>query len=213
MRLHFHSTLTCLTVICILAGPPPVWGRHDLPQVEKPAFKVLPADLVKRAMALRERALDESKAYDILAELTTEVGPRFAGTANDRRAVEWAQRKLIKLGFSNVRAEEVTVPCWVRGKAAGEITSSPRRQIEPLALGGSVPTAEGGIEAEVIEVAGLEELAKLERSQVAGKIVFISRRMRRSRDGSGYGEVAPIRRNGPVRAAAQGAVRAGSWAA
>lgn len=104
-----------------------------------------------------------------------------------------------------MRAEEVIVPCWIRGKAAGEITSPLRKQVDAVALGGSVGTPEGGIAAEIVMVAGLEELTKLDRSDVAGKIVFINKQMRRTRDGSGYGEVVPIRRHGAARAGALGA--------
>ncbi|MCP3958291.1 MAG: M28 family peptidase [bacterium] len=189
----------------MLSGSSLIWAREASSKPGEPVFEVLPADLVARAEALRERALTESRAFDFLDALTTEVGPRLAGSTNDRRAVEWARRMLEDLGFSNVRAEEVTVPRWTRGEATGEITAPSRQRVELVALGGSVGTPAGGIEAEVVEVAGLEELAQLERSRLSGKIVFINRRMRRTRDGSGYGETSPIRRYGPARAAALGA--------
>ena len=171
------------------------------------AFEALSEDLIERAVELGQQALAESRAYEFLAALTSEVGPRFAaGSTNDRRAVEWAQRKLEELGFSNVHTEEVIVPCWKRGSAAGAISSSPEREIDLVALGGSVATPVDGIEAEVILVADLEDLAKLDRSQVAGRIVFFNRAMERARDGSGYGRAAPIRRSGPARAGELGAV-------
>ena len=147
MTIYIRAIL--FTVILSLGCGIGVSGDQDLPES---AFKVLPAELVERAVALRERALKESRAYDFLASLTTEIGPRFAGSANDRRAVEWALRKFKELGFSNVRAEEVAVPCWERGVAKGEITTPVRRLFKPLALGGSVETPPGGLEAELIEV-------------------------------------------------------------
>lgn len=206
MKIICRSSLVCLAIASILIASLLAWGRQGLSQTEEPAFEALPADLAARAETLRERALAESRAYEFLAALTTEVGPRFAGSDNDRRAVEWARRKLKELGFSNVRAEEVAVPRWLRGEAYGEITSHPRQKVQPVALGGSVATPAGGIETEVFEVAGLKELAQLEWSQAAGKIVFINSRMRRARDGRGYGEVSPIRRHGPAKAAPLGAM-------
>ncbi len=172
------------------------------------AFEVLPEEVVRTAETLRRRALESGLAYELLASLTTEVGSRFAGTAGDRRAVAWAQRNLSELGFSKVRAEPVTVPRWVRGHAAAEIVSPHPQPLVLVALGGSAGTPAGGLEAEVVEVAGLEELAGLERSQVEGKIVFLNRRMRRTKEGAGYGETVPIRTQGPAKAAALGAVAA-----
>ncbi len=180
-------------------------GGQDQDQRGKPASGALPPDLVERATALRERALEGSKAFDFLCGLTSEVGPRFAGSAGDRRAVEWARKKLESLGFSNVRAEDVIVPCWVRGKAEGKITAPLRKQVDVVALGGSVGTPPGGIEGEVVMVADLEELSKLDRSDVSGRIVFFNKRMRRTREGTGYGEVVPVRRHGAARAAPLGA--------
>ncbi|MHC4946088.1 MAG: M28 family peptidase, partial [Planctomycetota bacterium] len=204
--MNFRGLLAWIVVLFLPVGSLIASGDQELRKPQETAFKVLPADLVEQATALREQALEESKAYDHLASLTTEVGPRFTGSDNDWRAVEWAQRKLKELGFSNVRAEEVEVPCWQRGEAAGEVTYPSRQKFKPLALGGSVATPPGGIEAEIIEVTGLEMLARIKRSPVAGKIVFINQRMRRTRDGRGYSEASPMRRQGAARAAELGAV-------
>ena len=42
-------------------------------------------------------------AYGIVESLTTEVGPRLAGTEAEARAREWALATLRELGFANVR--------------------------------------------------------------------------------------------------------------
>jgi carboxypeptidase Q len=204
--MKLHSTDACIAIVLLLGCGRLAIGQQSPPQAGQPDFEVLPADLVKRLTAIRERALKESKAYEHLAALTSEVGPRFAGSANDRLAVEWAVRRFQQLGFRNVRAEEVTVPCWQRGEAVGEITSPVHETLTPLALGGSVATPPDGINAEVIDVSGLEQLAQLDRSKVAGKIVFFSQRMIRDKEGIGYAMASPKRRSGPARAAAKGAV-------
>lgn len=199
------SNLILVIIIAVGIGFLYAGGDQKESPTGKPVFKVLPAKLVSRVLALRKQALMKSKAYDFLTELTTKVGPRFAGSANDGLAVDWAQRKLRELEFSNVRAEEVTIPCWQRGEATGEIISPPKEQFNPMALGGSLGTSANGLEAEVIEVEGLEKLATLKRAQVAGKIVFFNKRMHRTMTGLGHGKVSPIRYNGPAQAAKLGA--------
>ena len=81
----------------------------------------LSAPLLERAAALRDGALQGTRAFEIAHSLTVEVGPRSAGSPGDRAAVEWALRTLRQLGFENVHAEKVTVPHWDRGSFSGEI--------------------------------------------------------------------------------------------
>ena len=57
--------------------------------------------------------------------LTTEIGPRPAGSENDRKAVAWAARRGCAPIGLEVRTEEVTVPHWVRGEAAGTASWRP----------------------------------------------------------------------------------------
>lgn len=144
-------------------------------------------------------------AYALAVSLVTEVGPRFAGSEGDARAVQWAVRKLTELGFKNVRAEPVTVPRWVRGTIAVELLKPRARTLEAVALGGSVATPPGGVEARVVMVASVEVLEALPESQVKGRIVFINTRTERQRDGSGYGKSVPARRKGAAVAGAKGA--------
>jgi carboxypeptidase Q len=154
----------------------------------------------------RERLLAPSDdAYALAASLVTEVGPRFAGTDGDARAVQWALRRLTELGFSNVRAEPVTVPRWERGAITVEIDRPHAVALDAVALGGSVATPPGGVDGSVVEVRSMAELEALPDAQVSGRIVFINGRMERTRDGSGYGAAAPIRRNGPAVAGRKGA--------
>lgn len=54
------------------------------------------------AVAIRQAALQDNIAWDFTEGLTTEVGPRPAGTPQEARARDWAVAKLKALGFSNV---------------------------------------------------------------------------------------------------------------
>jgi len=161
------------------------------------------ADVVSR---MQREALAGNAAYRLVESLTTEVGPRFAGSAGDRAAAAWAEGKLRALGFPKVWIEPVTVPRWVRGEARGEIVSPFPQRVELLALGGSVGTAEEGIEAEVLGVENVAAMARLGDEAIAGRIVFFTERMRRTDDGSGYGDAVGIRSRGADEAVKRGAV-------
>ncbi len=193
--MDFRRSLPLAAIL--LAFTFPVWPQ--------PAFEVLPAAVVETASGLRDQALESADAYGFVAGLTTEVGPRPAGSANDRKAIEWAASRLAGYGLA-VRTEEVTVPHWIRGEAAGRIVTPFPHRIELVALGGSIGTPEGGVEAEVIEVESIEALEELDPAQVAGKIVFFNRRMVRHPQGAGYRPVVMVRSRGPARAAPMGAV-------
>ena len=168
--------------------------------------EAIAADLAAQLVELREQGLASRNSFELVRSLTTEVGPRFAGTAGDRAAVEWAVRKMQEIGLENVHTEPVQVPRWVRGEESGEILAPYPQPMILTALGGSVGTAESGLEAEVLMVASLEDLAQLSDTDVEGKIVFINQRMVRTQDGSSYGQAGVIRGSGPARAAEKGAV-------
>jgi carboxypeptidase Q len=170
-----------------------------------PAASSLSEDLRSTASSLRDEALKGTQAFDLVRSLTIEAGSRPAGSEGDRRGIEWALRTMRELGFANVRAEKLKVPRWDPGVSTGEITSPWPQPVVLLPLGGSVGTPDGGIEAEVVEMPSLQDLEKADPAKVQGKIVFISKRMRRERDGSGYGEAVPARGRGAAVAGKLGA--------
>ena len=157
-------------------------------------------------MALQRAALAGSGAADLARSLATEAGPRLAGSPGLARGVEWGVRTLTRLGFKNVRTEPVTVPHWERGEAEGTILAPFPQSVAVAALGGSIGTADGGLEAEVVATANLDSLAQLDPQAVRGKIVYFGERMARTRDGAGYGKTVPIRSRGAAEAAKLGAV-------
>jgi Zn-dependent M28 family amino/carboxypeptidase len=162
------------------------------------------ADL-ETAAKLRDAALAGSGAFELVASLTTEVGPRLAGSPGDAAAVAWAQRRLAALGLTNVRAQEVIVPHWVRGSIETRVTAPFPQALAATALGGSVGTPEEGIEAEVVAFDSVEALEAAPGESVAGRIVYLGRRTDRSREGRGYGAALPNRVQGPSEAGRKGA--------
>lgn len=167
------------------------------------ATNELPADIAQ----MQRAALADTRAFATLQSLTTEVGHRFAGSPGDAKAVAWALRTLREQGFSNVRAEPVTVPRWVRGEGSVQmLQGTGLLELRSLALGGSVGTGDAPIEADIVAVTDIDELARLSRAEVAGKIVFFYDRMLETRDGMDYGPTVRNRSQGAIAAAKLGAV-------
>lgn len=158
------------------------------------------------ATALRERAISGTQAFEHLESLVTQVGPRFAGSEGDAAAVRWALDRLGKLGFTNVRSQDVLVPRWIRGRAELTLLGASPIALAGISIGGSIGTSEDGIEALVVRVESYDELLTLPADAAANKIVFIDHRMERSRAGSGYSQVVRGRVQGPSAAAKLGAV-------
>jgi hypothetical protein len=166
-----------------------------------PAF----AQGLNQAERLRDSALKDEVAYDIVEGLTTEVGPRPAGTEAEARAREWAVRRLKALGFANVHVETYDMPVWVRGEERAEILAPFPQKLVVAALGNSGATPPGGISAQVIGFDSLADLEAARDSDVRGKIVFVSHGMTATQDGSQYGYYGAVRRTGPSIASRKGA--------
>ena len=120
--------------------------------------------------------LTNGKAYSNLRDLCKGVGHRLSGSTAAEKAVEWGKATLKKIGADSVYLQEVVVPHWERGtKEFAEITfNGYKKEMAVCALGGSVGTGANGITAEVIEVFGIEELEKMGRDRIEGKIIFLT---------------------------------------
>jgi hypothetical protein len=164
--------------------------------------------LVAAAHKIREEVLTNGRAYADLKELTA-IGPRLSGSDGAAKAVEWAKHKMESYGFDRVELQPVMVPKWTRGdiEEATVATSPQALALQVCALGNSVGTPREGIEAEVVEVQGLEEVQKL-GAALRGKIVFYNRPMDplRKDTGKAYGSAVDQRVGGAAAAAKQDAV-------
>lgn len=169
------------------------------------AVAPIPEDDLARAAEIRDAALTSELAFDILESLTTEVGPRMAGTEGDARAVAWAERKFLELGFDKVTLQPVTFPVWKRGEETAEVVSPFPQPLIITALGNSPSTPDGGLKAPIRHFATLEALEAEPDDSLDGGIVFISNRMERFKNGSGYGPAVQARSRGAQVAAAKGA--------
>jgi hypothetical protein len=158
------------------------------------------------AEAVRDRALNDPTAYDYVESLSVEVGPRLAGSEAAARARDWAVAKLTALGFSGVQVEPFPITAWLRGPEDAEIVSPHPQKLAIIGLGGSVPTPPEGIEGEVALFRSYADLLAAPPGSLAGKIAVVTQPMPRASEGTGYGALNPVRRQGPSEAARRGAV-------
>lgn len=159
--------------------------------------------------SLYTEVLTNGKCYQTLDYLSNKIGGRLSGSPQAQKAVEYMERVMKENRFDTVWLQEVMVPHWVRGeKEQGAIVTKDRIRVPICALGNSVATPDNGIEAQVIEVKSLEEVAQLGKEKISGKIVFFNRPMNpvHIHTGAAYGGAVDQRTRGASVAAKYGAV-------
>ena len=155
---------------------------------------------------IADEALESDElAWDFVEGITTEVGPRQAGTEAEARARAWAVDWLKANGFARVAVEPYTMPTWVRGAETAEIVAPFAQPMQVTALGNSASTGEGGVTADVVFIRSFADLEAMPAGSLAGKIAFLDHAMTRTQDGSQYGVFGNVRRQGPSIAASKGA--------
>jgi carboxypeptidase Q len=188
-----HKTLSALAALSLSVSVTAVMAQDAAPtSLEAVADTALASDIL---------------AWDFVEGITTEVGPRQAGTEAEARGREWAMIWLRANGFANVADEPFEMDTWVPGEIASAEIVSPFPQpfvISPL--GGSASTGVEGITAEVVEFETFAALQSAPAGSLKGKIAYISHSMTPTQDGSQYGFAGPARWVGASVAAEKGAV-------
>jgi hypothetical protein len=159
------------------------------------------------ANRLIDAALKDDAGLNRLEYLCDRIGNRLSGSKTLDQAIAWSAEEMKRAGLANVRTIPVKVPHWVRGNESAHLVEPVAagqgpRPLFMLGLGNSIGTPPGGISADVVAVSTFDELEKLGRAGVQGKIVlydapFVS-----------YGQTVAYRSAGPSRAARLGAVAA-----
>lgn len=161
-----------------------------------------------------DEAMTQSQAYEWLRSLTKDIGARLGGSPQAAAAVEYTRQMLDTMALDSVYLQECMVPHWVRGeKEVVRVVNSFKMgslDLDALSLGNSIGTGPKGITAPVVEVKSLDELEKLGREKVEGKIVFFNRAMdpRQMNTFAAYGGAVDQRALGASRASKLGAVAA-----
>lgn len=198
------STLVLTLCACTLLS-----GR------QAPSNVLSEADLAA-LRTLQSAALASDYAFDRLAHLTDSIGPRLAGSPGNAAAVQYVASELRKLGL-DVQLQAVQVPHWVRGDERADLVAYPgqagdaAQRLVVTALGESVATPPEGITAEVVAVRSFDELERLGRDRVAGRIVvfnqpFDQRLAEAGHADAAYGQSVAYRSGGAVAAARLDAV-------
>jgi carboxypeptidase Q len=185
------KSLTHLTLAALVAAMPAVADQADMLD---PAIKA-------QAEALMAAGLKDDVGLSFTESLTTEIGPRLAGSDAEWRARQWAMIALKDLNFQQAYIESFNIPYWERITETASVVGTNPQKLAVTALGGSTSTAKGGVEAEIVRFTSLADLQAAPMDSLTGKIAFIDERMVRSQDGSGYG-VAVAKRGGCAEAAA-----------
>ena len=182
-------------VACLFTAP--IFAKNSIIPVS--------TETKETAVSLRDKAINDDSAYEILKSLTTEVGARHPGTPGEKAGIEWGIQKLKALGFDKVYTEDVKMNGWVREVEVAEILVPSYQKMVITALGRSKSTPEGGLEAEIVHFKNYAELEMADDNSLKGKIAFISNRMERFQNGAGYGPANIARSKGHELAAKKGA--------
>jgi hypothetical protein len=189
-----HALTSGLATLVLAA---PVLGQAD-------AFD-LPDEARATAQALIDEARSSGLAYEIVESLTTDIGPRLAGSDDEARARGWGARLGEELGFDRVTIEEFTMPYWERGSSQLTLTSPYELELHATALGGS-GASDGSFDAEIVYFRDVYALSKAPAESLQGKIAFVDGEpMVKSQTGAGYGPANQRRRVGWQHAERAGA--------
>lgn len=179
-----------------------VWAAATLivgsTSLEAQTYRI-PEETREAAQRLMDAALAGERAWERLAEVVDEFGPRLSGSEALEASLDWMLGLMAADGLENVRAEAVEVPRWIRGRESLRLLSPREESLAMLGLGGSVGTPEEGIRGEVLVVGSFAELEE-RASEAAGKIVLFDVPF------TTYGETVRYRSDGAVAAARVGAV-------
>lgn len=148
--------------------------------------------------------------YKDLNYLCKQIGHRISGSPQAEKAVEWGKSVLEKTGCDRVYLQEVMVPHWVRGEEEGVIINGKgmRSKVLISALGNTVGTGSGGLEAPLLQINNIEQLQRMNPKDVAGKIVFFNYRFDQTNINTfeSYGPCVYYRWGAPSEAAKMGAI-------
>ncbi len=173
---------------------------------------------IENMKKIQQMALQSDYSLKQTAYMSNNIGPRLTGSPQAERAVQYVADEMRKLGLE-VQLQELIVPHWVRGDEKGELiefegmAKGTTQKIVLTALGGSIATPQNGLIAEIVVVGSFDELEKLGRDKVEGKIVLFNYKYDREMAEVGfgtnaYGMATQYRGGGAIAAAKLGAVGA-----
>src|SRR5580698_6084880 len=136
------------------------------------AFAATAGEYKVTANNLIDAALADDAGLNRLEYLCYRIGNRLSGSESLNTAIAWAAGEMKNAGLANVRTIPVKVPHWVRGRESAAMVEPLEKPLFMLGLGGSVATPPEGITADVVAVSNFDELERLGKRGVEGKIVL-----------------------------------------
>jgi carboxypeptidase Q len=109
-----------------------------------------------------------------VSALSDDIGSRLTGTANARRAEEWAESEMKRIGLENVRREPFTMGAsWERGPATAALVSHGNRRLSVASYTWTPGTA-APFEGDVVDVgAGRPEDVRRVAAQLKGRVALV----------------------------------------
>ena len=186
--MNIFTRLTLFALVSVL-----VFYTHS--NVSADEDFVIDDDVLKRSESLRQNALSSPLAYEIVESLTTEVGPRLAGSEAEERARDWGLKLGNSLDFDAVRVEEFSMLYWDRGDLTIRLSEPFEQDLYGTALGGSGLAEK--IDAPLVYFRNLAALEAAKEGSLTGKIAFIDGDfLVKSQTGAGYSAANQKRRIG-----------------
>lgn len=142
-------------------------GISSLSAQEKPEWKSI-------FTRINQEVLTRSKAYSSLQTATSSIGHRLTGSANGKKAEEFAYNLLKSYGFTNLRYQPFEVESWSRGTIRVQMGTdlANLQDVKSVSLAHSPVKAD--VSLEVVDMGnGLEEDYAAAPDKVKGKIALV----------------------------------------
>lgn len=153
--------ITCLLCCNLLLG------AQLLPAQENPAWPGIFARINNEVQA-------NSKAYSSLKTATETIGHRLTGSANGKKAEDFAFNLLKSYGFTDVKYQPFEVESWSRGTLSVTMGADPQnlQAVKSVTLAHS--PVKSDVQLEVVDMGnGLEEDYTASPDKVKGKIALV----------------------------------------
>lgn len=153
--------LTGFLTLCSLLG------ISSLSAQEKPEWKSI-------FTRINQEVLTHSKAYSSLQTATTSIGHRLTGSANGKKAEEFAYNLLKSYGFTNLRYQPFEVESWSRGTIRVQMGTDPANLQDVKSVSLAHSPVKSDVSLEVVDMGnGLEEDYAAAPDKVKGKIALV----------------------------------------
>lgn len=123
---------------------------------------------------INQEVLTHSKAYSSLQTATSTIGHRLTGSANGKKAEEFAYNLLKSYGFTNLRYQPFEVESWSRGTIRVQMGTDPANLQDVKSVSLAHSPVKSDVSLEVVDMGnGLEEDYAAAPDKVKGKIALV----------------------------------------